>query len=177
MTALARMHDAIFGPITRADWLLPTLARIVFLAVLFTYYMNSAGTKIDGSIFSPSAGGFGQIFPKAAEAVLWDVTQMNFFQRIVIFLGTVAEYALPVLIVVGLFTRLAAVAMIGFIIVQTAVDVTGHGAALGTWFNNAPELIDQRTLWVFLILILVAKGPGPLSVDQLLSSVFKRGDA
>lgn len=177
MTALARLHDAIFGPITRADWLLPTLARVVFLAVLFTYYWNSAGTKIDGSIFSPSAGGFGQIFPKAAEAVLWDVTQLNFFQRIVIFLGTVAEYVLPVLIVVGLFTRLAALAMIGFIVVQTAVDVTGHGAALGALFNNAPELIDQRTLWVFLMLILVAKGPGPISVDQILGSLFKRDEA
>lgn len=169
MTAITRLHNAIFAPVDRADdWLLPTLARAVFLAVFFFYFLSSAGTKIEGSIFSPSAGAFGQIFPKAAEAVLWDVSQLTFVQRIVIFLGTVAEYVLPVLIVIGLLTRLSALAMIGFIVVQTLVDVTGHGVALGTFFNNAPELIDQRALWVFLMLVLVIKGPGPLSVDRLL---------
>ena len=167
MRALTSTYDAIVGPIDRADWVLPTIARVVFLLVFFFYFLNSAGTKIEGSIFSPSAGAFGQIFPKAAEAVLWDVTQLTFIQRIVIFGGTVAEYVLPVLIVLGAFTRLAALAMIGFVVVQTLVDVTGHGATLGGWLNNAPELIDQRTLWVFLLLVLVFKGAGPLSIDQM----------
>ena len=98
--------------LNRADWLLPTLARVVFALVFLVYFVNSAGTKIDGSIFSPSAGAFGQIFPKAAEEVLWDVTQMTFFQRLVIFAGTLAEYVLPVLIVLGLMTRLAALGLI-----------------------------------------------------------------
>lgn len=167
MRTLVSLHERIFGALDRVEWLLPTLARIVFLLVFFNYFLNSAGTKIEGSIFSPSAGAFGQIFPKAAEAVLWDVTQMTLFQRLVILAGTVAEYVLPVLIVLGAFTRLAALAMIGFVIVQTVVDVTGHGAALGSWLNNAPELIDQRTLWVFLLAVLVIKGAGVLSVDQV----------
>lgn len=176
MTALARLHDALFGPISRADWLLPTLARAVFFAVFYFYFLNSAGLKIDGSIFSPSSGAFGQIFPKAAEAVLWDVSQLTFIQRIVIFAGTVGEYVLPLLIVVGLFTRLAALGMIGFIIVQTLVDVTGHGVALGTWFNNAPELLDQRTLWVFLMATLVITGPGPFSIDRVIGLAKPRED-
>ncbi|WP_415921049.1 DoxX family protein [Tateyamaria sp. SN6-1] len=170
MTAIARIRTALFDPMDQSDWVLPTLARVTFLAVFFFYFLNSAGTKIEGSLFSPSAGAFGQIFPKAAEAVLWDVTQLTGFQRLVIFLGTLAEYVLPVLIVIGLFTRLAALAMIGFVIVQTAVDVTGHGVALGTWFNNVPELIDQRSLWVFLLAVLVIKGAGPLSVDRFLAT-------
>ncbi len=153
-----------------APWLLPTLARVVFILVFFFYFWNSATTKIEGSIFSPSAGAFGQIFPKAAEAVLWDVSQLSFVQRIIILAGTVAEFVLPVLIAIGLFTRLAALGMIGFVIVQTAVDVTGHGATLGSWLNNAPELLDQRTLWVFLLAVLVIKGAGPLSIDRLLPS-------
>lgn len=158
----ARLDDA-------GDWALPTLARLVFAGVFLIYFIASAGLKFEGSILSPSAGGFGQIFPKAAEAVLWDVTQMSLFQRLVIIAGTVAEYVLPVLIVIGLLTRFAALGMVGFILVQTFVDVTGHGVELGAWFNSgAPDLFDQRSLWVMLLLILVFKGAGPASADSAL---------
>lgn len=169
MNSLISLHKSVFDPLDRADWLLPTLARLVFILVLFFYFWNSALLKIDGSIFSPSSGAFGQIFPKAAEAVLWDVSQMTFFQRIVIFAGTVAEFVLPVLILVGFLTRLAALAMIGFILVQTVVDVLGHGAKLGGFFDTSIALIDERTFWVFLFVVLVVKGGGPLSLDRLLS--------
>ena len=170
MTGLISLHNSLFDRIDRgSDVLIPTLARIVFIAVLLFYYWNSAGLKTDGSIFSPSAGAFGQIFPKAAEAVLYDVTQLTFFQRLVIFAGTVAEYILPALLLIGLLTRLAALGTIGFVIVQTVVDVAGHGVALGALFDNTVTLIDQRTMWVFLLLVLVIKGAGPLSVDRLLN--------
>ncbi|MFY0618040.1 DoxX family protein [Shimia sp.] len=168
MTKLISQYTALLDKLDRLDWLVPTLARLSFLAVLFFYFWNSATLKIDGSIFSPSAGAFGQIFPKAAEAVLYDVTQLNIFQRLVIFGGTVAEFVLPVLIVIGLMTRVAAVAMIGFVMVQTLVDVTGHGVALGSLFDSAQGLIDQRVMWILLFAILVFKGAGPASLDALL---------
>lgn len=171
MTFLMNLHNDIAVRLERASpWLLPTIARIVFILVFLVYFWNSATTKIDGSILSPSAGAFGQIFPKAAEAVLWDVSQLNFFQRIIILAGTIAEFVLPILIAIGLLTRLAALGMIGFVIVQTTVDVTGHGASLGNWLDNAPQLLDQRTLWVFLLVVLVIKGAGPLSLDRLMPS-------
>ncbi|MBE1293502.1 MAG: DoxX family membrane protein [Rhodobacteraceae bacterium] len=167
MSNLITLYQDLISRLNRLDWLVPTLARLTFLMVLFFYFWNSALLKIDGSIFSPSAGAFGQIFPKAAEAVVWDVSQMTLFQRLVIFAGTVAEFVLPVLIVVGLLTRLAAVGMIGFVAVQTIVDVLGHGVALGALFDSGQALIDQRMLWVFLFVILVLKGAGPLSLDAL----------
>lgn len=174
MHALVSTYNSLTG---KADdlsgFLVPTLARLVFAAVLLVYYWNSAGLKIDGSIFSPSAGAFGQIFPKAAEEVLYDVSQMNIFQRLVIFAGTVAEYVLPALILIGLLTRLAALGTIGFIWVQTLVDVTGHGVKLGSLFDNSIGLIDQRVMWTFLLLVLVIRGAGPLSVDALLHRVTK----
>lgn len=170
MSNLISLYQDLIDRLNRLDWLVPTLARLTFLMVLFFYFWNSAMLKIDGSIFSPSAGAFGQIFPKAAEAVVWDVTQMTFFQRIVILAGTVAEFVLPVLILLGLLTRLAAIGMIGFVAVQTIVDVTGHGVALGSLFDSAQALIDQRMMWVFLFAVLVLKGAGPLSLDAL----FKR---
>lgn len=178
MTALlTRYTDLIDMLNKRADLAVPTLARLVFAAVLLVYYWNSAGTKIDGSIFSPSSGAFAQIFPAAAEAVLYDVTQLNIFQRLVIFGGTVAEYVLPFLILVGLFTRLAALGTIGFIWVQTLVDVTGHGVSFGALFDNNIALVDQRVMWSFLLLVLVFKGAGALSLDAIAARVAPRAAA
>lgn len=169
MTALISTYNSAMEKVDHSSgWLTPTLARAVFIAVLFFYYWNSATLKIDGSIFSPSAGAFGQIFPKAAEAVLYDVTQMTFFQRIVIFFGTVAEFVLPVLLLVGLLTRPAALAMIGFIWVQTLTDVVGHNIALGSLFDNAITLMDQRVMWTFLMLVIIINGAGPISLDRVL---------
>ena len=168
MNALISIHNSVFSRLDRAGWLTPTFARLVFAAVLLVYYWNSALLKIDGSIFTPSAGAFGQIFPKAAEAVLWDVSQMTFFQRLVIFAGTIAEFVLPALLLFGLLTRLTALAMIGFIWVQTLVDVTGHGVALGSLFDAAPALVDQRVMWTFLMVVLVLQGAGPISLDRIL---------
>ncbi len=167
MTRILDLYTDLLDRLDRLDWLVPTLARLSFLAVLFFYFWNSAMLKIDGSIFSPSSGAFGQIFPKAAEAVLWDVTQMNIFQRIVILAGTISEFVLPVLIVVGLFTRLASIGMIGFVMVQTLVDVTGHGVKLGSLFDSAQGVLDQRVMWIFLFAVLVFKGAGPISIDAL----------
>ena len=78
------------------------------------------------------------------------------------------------MIVVGLLTRLAAFGMIGFVIVQSWVDVTGHGVGgkdLGAWFDgpSGSLIMDQRLLWVVLFVILIVRGAGPISVDRLLS--------
>lgn len=169
MMALVSLHNSLFEKVDeRSDLIVPTLARVIFVAVLLFYFWNSAMTKIDGSIFTPSAGAFVQIFPKAAEAAGYDVSQLTLFQRIVIFVGTVSEFALPALLLAGLFTRLAAIGMIGFVFVQTLVDVTGHGVKLGSLFDNTYTLIDQRTMWLFLFLVLIIKGAGPISLDRLL---------
>lgn len=79
--------------------------------------------------------------------------------------GSWAEMILPLLILLGLFTRGAALGMIGFIIVQSLTDIFGHGAdaaTIGGWFDRASDalILDQRLLWVFLLLVLVVQGGG-----------------
>ncbi len=167
-------------PINRlGDEALPILARFVFAAVLFHYFWNSGATKLgDGifGIFSPSLGAYAQIFPKAMEAVTYDTSQLSLFHWAVVVAGTWAEFILPALIVVGLFTRLSALGMIGFVVVQSLTDLIGHGGfehkeTFGAWFDRFPDsvILDQRAFWVFVFLILVIKGAGPLSLDAALS--------
>ncbi|MDU8926348.1 DoxX family protein [Alisedimentitalea sp. MJ-SS2] len=179
MNSLISLHNALATRLDRADWLIPTLARFLFAAILLMYFWKSALTKLgDGilGLFSPSAGAYGQIFPKAFEQVGYDSSQLGIFHWAVALAGTWAEFILPALIVLGLLTRLAALGMIGFVAVQTLTDLYGHGVigeakTIGAWFDNGASslLMDQRSLWVFLLVILVIKGAGPLSLDRLLA--------
>ncbi|OAZ07690.1 DoxX [Thalassospira tepidiphila MCCC 1A03514] len=144
-------------------------SRGLFVLLLLPYYVNSAMTKIDG--VGLSAGAFAQILPPIAEQYLYDTSAIPFFPwHLIVWAGTLGEFVLPILIVVGLFTRLAALGMIGFVVVQTVVDVVFHGAALGGLANGLPtELIDHRLLWISLLVALVFAGGGKLSVDRFLS--------
>jgi putative oxidoreductase len=173
MTALIRIYDSIARlAAAQAGWLLPTAARLVFAGVLLTYFWTSAGTKLDG-LFTPSLGAYAQIFPKAFEAAGYDAGQMSLWQTLVALAGAWAEYVLPLLIVLGLFTRLAALGMVGFVLVQSLTDIQGHGAGTGTigsWFDAASDalILDQRAFWMLLFLVLILKGAGPISADRVL---------
>jgi putative oxidoreductase len=182
-TTLIALHDRIFTPLERADWLLPTLARLVFAGVLLGYFWASGLTKLgDGltGIFQPSLGAYAQIFPRAMEAAGYDITQFGLWHKLVVLAGTWAEFILPLLIVLGLMTRLAALGMIGFVIVQTLTDLFGHGAlahpeTLGAWFDRVPDtpILDQRALWFVLLMVLVVKGAGALSLDRILTRAMR----
>jgi putative oxidoreductase len=176
MTGLLKVHASAAGLADRlGDWLLPSAARLVFAGVLFSYFWASAGTKLDG-LFTPSMGSYAQIFPKAFEAAGYDVGQLGLWHRLVVLAGSWAEYALPVLIVLGLFTRLAALGMVGFVLVQSLTDIHGHGAAAGAWFDRASDalILDQRAFWMLLFLVLIVKGGGPVSADRLLLRTVPR---
>jgi putative oxidoreductase len=178
MNRLTHLHDRAFSPIARADWLLPTLARLVFAGVLVAYFWASGLTKLGPGLLGliqPSLGAYAQIFPRAIEAAGYDISQLGLMHRLVVLAGTWAEFILPLLILLGLMTRLAALGMIGFILVMTATDLIGHGAwaqpeTLGAWFDRAPDspILDQRALWLLLLIVVMVKGAGPLSLDRLL---------
>lgn len=179
MTGILSLYERIFGIADRqAGWLLPTAARLVFAGVLFSYFWTSAGTKLEGP-FTPSLGSYAQIFPKAFEAAGFEVSQMAFWQTLVVLAGAWAEFILPLLIVLGLLTRLAALGMVGFVLVQSLTDIRGHGVStetIGAWFDPVSDamILDQRALWMLLLLVLILKGAGPFSADRFLGMAKPR---
>ena len=180
MTKLITHLNTLAAPLGRLDRLLPDLARLGFASVLLKYFWASRLTKLGDGVFgflSPSVGAYAQIFPKQMEAVLYDTSQLGLFQWAVVVAGTWAEFVLPALIVLGFLTRYAAFGMIGFIAVQTLTDLYGHGAiehtaTVGKLFDRLPDavILDQRLLWIFLLLTLVIKGGGMLSLDRVLKN-------
>ena len=175
----ARRINALTEPAGRLDPLLPVLARFTFGAVLAHYFWASALTKLGSGFLGflfPSAGAYVQIFPHAMENVGYDPSALSLWHWAVVTLGTWAEFILPLTILIGLFTRLSALGMIGFIVVQSLTDLYGHGLMgdakfIGGWFDRIPDamLMDQRLLWVFTLLVLVIKGAGALSIDRALT--------
>ncbi|WP_448203843.1 DoxX family protein [Azospirillum sp. sgz302134] len=79
-------------------------------------------------------------------------------------LGTTFELGMPVLLVAGLMTRLAALPLLGMALVIQFV----LGAA-----NPAYDSVEH-VYWMFLLLAVVVHGPGPLSLDQLIRSRARR---
>ncbi|MDZ7823154.1 MAG: DoxX family protein [Ahrensia sp.] len=180
ITGLTSLHHSIFGAIERATtgWFTGFSARFTFASVLLFYYLNSGWNKLGEGVFgflNPSIGAYASILPSVMEEYGFDPDAVPFFPwDIIVLLGTWTELLLPILIVIGLFSRLAALGMIGFVIVQTYVDVNFHGLEgkfVGSMFDRLPDAVvwDQRLLWCFVLLIIVVNGPGKLSIDHLLA--------
>jgi putative oxidoreductase len=75
-------------------------------------------------------------------------------------LATVAEHLFPVLLVLGLFSRLSALALL----CMTAV------IQIFVYPVNWPE----HTLWAAALLLVILRGPGPLSLDFALGRWLAR---
>lgn len=178
---IVRLYRGFFGVVEKAaeGWFVGLAARFIFLAVLFTYYFNSWSLKVgDGlaGIFRIKSSTYFVIAPWAAGG------DAGWFTDLVVIAGTWAELLLPILIVIGLFARAAALGMIVFIAVQSYVDIVFHEVgteAVGAWFDRFPDsmIMDQRAFWIFTLLVIVVKGAGAFSLDHLLARTRGREPA
>lgn len=177
---LVRFHHLAFQIIEQktGNWLPGLFARFAFASVLVPYFWSSFLTKIGPGPFgflNISDSAYYQILPSVIDAAGNDVANVTFFPwTIIVTFGTFAEFLLPLLIVIGLFTRLASLAMIGFIAVQSFVDVAFHEIgteATGALFDRFPDsvILDQRLLWLVPLVFLVVKGAGVVSLDGVLA--------
>jgi putative oxidoreductase len=72
-----------------------------------------------------------------------------------------AELTFPVLLIVGLATRLATLPLLGMIaVIQTFVY---------------PQAWGEHLLWASILMFLLSRGPGALSFDHLIEQRFSRG--
>ena len=181
--SLVRLHRSVFSTIEEAlaGWFNGFVARFAFASVLLVYYLNSASNKLGDGLLGflhPSIGAYASIIPPVFDRYGNTVEDVPFFPwDLIVIVGTLGELVLPILVVVGLFSRIAAIGMIVFVVVQSFVDVMYFevtGKYLGAMFDRFPDAIifDQRLLWIFVLLMIVVNGPGKLSLDYLLRRRF-----
>jgi putative oxidoreductase len=180
---LVDLHDRFFRRLEAAldGWFMGLFARFAFAGVLLVYFWNAALTKLGSGLFGIvqlSPGAYMQIMPGAMEAAGYDPSALAIHHHLIVYAGTYAEFILPGLVVLGLFTRLASIGMIVFVAVQSYVDIAFHGAdekTIGGLFDRFPDsaIVDQRTLWLVPLVYLVVTGAGAVSLDHVLSRRFR----
>ncbi|MGC6485297.1 MAG: DoxX family membrane protein [Candidatus Puniceispirillales bacterium] len=182
MTMIARLAEHYITASRQLDRIsseaLPIIARLIFGITLVAFFWRSGLTKLGDGLAGfviPSAGAYAQILPRKFEAAGYDTAAMGALDWLVVMAGTYGEFILPLLIILGLATRLAAAGMIGFIIVMSIVDVTGHGVSVGGLLDGNPGSIipDQRLYWTVPLLILLFRGGGTLSLDHVICLIVK----
>ncbi|MBV0914024.1 DoxX family protein [Anianabacter salinae] len=118
------------------------LALRVFPAMVF---FQSGRTKVEG-VFSIKDSTFFLFEHEYALPVI--------SHEVAAVLATVAEHALPILLIAGLFSRLSA---LGLIVMTAVIQIFVYP---GAWITHG--------LWIAALLPILAHGPGRLSLDHLL---------
>jgi putative oxidoreductase len=131
------------GQLARIPYWLCALALRVFPAAVF---WQSGQTKVEGWHVTASAV---YLFREEYRLPLIDPT-------IAAHLAAFAEYFFPLLLVIGLATRLSALALLLMTLVIQIFVYPGAWPTHGTW--------------VACFLVLIAQGPGILSLDHVIAS-------
>lgn len=148
-----RTCDAWFNLIPHA--LIAFLARF---AIAGTFW-RSGQTKVQGFAFDFIEGRFEFGIPRFADATI-DLFRDEYRlpllpPELAAFAATVAEHVFPVLILLGLATRLSATALLAMtLVIQIFVYP-------GAWPIHA--------MWAAALLYLMARGAGAISLDAVLS--------
>lgn len=134
---IARLN-ALFD---RLPWELPALALRLFPAAVF---FMSGRTKVDGFMIKDST---------------WFLFKEEYALPLIpsdwaAVMATIAEHALPVLLVLGLATRFSALALLGM---TAVIEIFVY-----------PEAWVTHGLWAACFLALIARGPGRFSLDRVL---------
>jgi putative oxidoreductase len=144
-----RSQSGLAGLIVRAHammaaipyWLIALVTRISIAAV----FWRSGQTKLEGWRVSDNAI---FLFKDEYKLPLIDPTLAAYF-------ATFAEHFFPVLLVIGFATRFAALALL---IMTLVIEIFVY-----------PDAWPTHGTWAACFLILMAQGPGKLSLDHLIA--------
>ena len=156
-SALTRLVAFAIGLFERIpNTLIAFIARFSIAAV----FWNSGQTKVQGFVVNLVSGEFTLGWPRLSDSALalfQDEYKLPFIPpELAAPMAATAEHVLPLLILMGLGTRFAALGLLGMTLVIQLFVYPGAYATHGTW--------------AALLLYLMARGPGMLSVDHWLAT-------
>lgn len=156
-SSIARLIGVAIGLFERIpNTLIAFIARFSIAAV----FWNSGQTKVQGFVVNLVSGEFKLGWPSLSDSALalfQDEYKLPFIPpELAAPMAATAEHVFPLLILIGLGTRFSALALLGMTLVIQLFVYRGAYATHGTW--------------AAVLLYLMARGPGNLSVDHWLAS-------
>lgn len=148
---------AAFGALPNS--LVALLARFSIAAV----FWNSGQTKVSGFVLNIVSGEFALGWPRLSDSALalfQDEYKLPFIApELAAPLAAFAEHLLPLLLLVGLGTRFAALGLLGMtLVIQVFVY---------------PDAYATHGTWAALLLYLMSRGPGAVSLDHWIARRFQ----
>lgn len=139
------------------------IALLARFSLAATFWL-SGQTKVEGLVIDPIGGRFELGRPRISENALFlfrdEYALPVIPPDLAAHLAAVAEHVLPLLLLLGLATRLSAFALLLMtLVIQVFVYPDGY---------------PTHGLWAALLLYLMARGPGAVSLDRLLARRWRR---
>ncbi|MFJ3117185.1 DoxX family protein [Pseudomonas protegens] len=159
-TPIAGLVNRIIQGFERIPYsLIAFIARFSIAAV----FWKSGQTKVEGLAVDLVDGTFQLGWPRLADSTIplfkseYHVPLLT--PEVAAHLAAFAEHFFPMLILLGLATRFSALALLGMTLtIQLFVY---------------PDAYPTHGTWAAIFLLLMARGPGVLSLDQLLARHFR----
>lgn len=147
-------------------WAAEAIGWLARIGLAFTFWL-SGQTKIEGLVLDPLALQVQWGWPRVSESAL-ELFRSEYALPLLppewaALLAATAEHALPLLLLLGLGTRLAALGILGMtLVIQVFVY---------------PLAFPVHALWAAAALYLLASGGGRVALDRLLAHRFGREGA
>ncbi|EHD1696340.1 DoxX family protein [Vibrio vulnificus] len=141
------------------DTIIALLARFSIAAI----FWKSGQTKIEGLTIDIVAGEFKLGWPSYSDSLL-DLFRYEYQlplipPEIAAPAAAFAEHFFPLLILIGFATRFSALALLGM---TTVIQIFVY-----------PDAYATHGVWAAVLLFLVARGPGLVSIDHFISRRFR----
>ena len=159
-TAHAAWLRGLTWGISLCERLPPSLIALLARFSIAAVFWNSGQTKVSGFVFNLVSGEFQLGWPHLSDSALalfQDEYKLPFVPpELAAPMAAFAEHLFPFLLLIGLGTRLSALALLGMTLVIQVFVYPGAYATHGTW--------------AAVLLYIASRGPGRLSVDHWLST-------
>lgn len=138
-------------------WFIALVGRISVAAV----FWKSGQTKVENFVVNILTGEVSLGFPKMSDSavMLFREEYKMPLPELTAPLAALAEHLFPFLLVIGLATRFSAIALL---IMTLVIQIFVY-----------PSAWAEHGVWAAIFLMLIAKGPGVLSLDHLISRQYR----
>lgn len=142
------------------DSLISAIGRFSIAAI----YWQSAQTKIEGFAIDIVSGTFTLGMPHLSASAV-DLFRDEYKLPIIppeiaAYMAAFAEHFFSLLILIGLATRFSSIALL---VMTLVIQIFVY-----------PDAYPTHGVWITVLLFLMAKGPGKLSIDHLVAQYFKK---